>query len=124
MAMGDALELLRAARRAALREAQRQIDAEHATAAALRAAVVPKLRHAVSAARAEGAVGRAVLFGSFAWGEPTEHSDLDLLVEGCVDGLRLSARLGRATDRDVHVIELEHAPESLVRRAHAEGIEL
>ena len=117
-------ELLRTARRTALAHAQRQIDAEAAAADDLRTSVLPRLRAAIAEARAERSIGRAWLFGSFAWGLPTDRSDVDLLVESRGDPLGLAGHLGGAVGRDAHVIPLERAPESLVARALAEGIEL
>ncbi len=117
-------ELLRALRRAALAHAQRTIDEERATADRLRALVLPKVREEVARARREGLVGRAWLFGSFAWGDPTNGSDVDVLVEGCSEPFRLAARIGRAADREVHVVERETAARTLADRAVAEGMEL
>ena len=64
------------------------------------------------------------LFGSYAWGEPSERSDIDLLVAGCADPDRLASAVGRKTGTDVHIVQLERAPDSLRQRALAEGVTL
>lgn len=97
---------------------------EHAESEQLRAEVVPRVVAAVAAARADGLCGRAWLFGSFAWGKPTAHSDVDLLVEGCTSPDGLAGRLWLELERPVHVVQLEHAPASLVERGTADGMAL
>ncbi|HVZ32968.1 MAG TPA: nucleotidyltransferase domain-containing protein [Polyangiaceae bacterium] len=94
---------------------------EEAEAEALKARLLPRLQEAVVHARREQLCGRAWLFGSFAWGRPTESSDVDVLAEACPDPDALTAVLWRALDRAVHVVRAETAPSSLVQRACAEG---
>lgn len=60
---------------------------------------------AVAALRAKGKLSRAWLFGSYAWGQPTAASDLDVMVEGTDDPFALAAEIGAAVKLDVHVVE-------------------
>lgn len=99
----------------------RQLAREAEASRALVAEVVPKVARAVSEARAHGLCQRVWLFGSFAWGEPGERSDVDLLVEGASEPFRLASLVSVACDRDAHVIELDRAPESLRERAQRDG---
>jgi len=111
--------------RAAVRaQLGRQLEAEAAEAEALRARILPVVREAVQHARAAGEVGRVWLFGSFAWGQPDERSDVDLLVEACPDPFGLAAELWSGCGRPVHAVPLEGAPASLVERARSLGVEL
>lgn len=111
----------RAAIRAGL---ARQLAREAEASRALVAEVVPRVAQAIAEARASGLCRRAWLFGSFAWGEPGERSDVDLLVEATSEPFRLGTKVGLACERDVHVIELERAPESLRERVLREGMPL
>ena len=111
-------------RRAALAEAERQIAEELRIADRLRHALMPPLREAVASLRARGGIGRAWLFGSYAWGKPSEESDVDVLVEGCADVLTVAGEIGSATRLDVHVLERAQAPAELVARVDAEGLPL
>lgn len=94
---------------------------EKEQAEALRASVVLAVAERVALARREGRCARAWLFGSFAWGEPTEGSDVDILVEGCADPDGFAAEVWRHVERAVHVVELERAPASLVERVLESG---
>ncbi|MBC8070869.1 MAG: nucleotidyltransferase domain-containing protein [Deltaproteobacteria bacterium] len=81
--------------------------------------VVAQLREVL---RARHDVELALLFGSFARGQETERSDLDVAVHAPgVDLLELGARLVDATSREVDLIPLEDADiplrEELVRDA-------
>lgn len=69
-----------------------------------------------------GHIGRAWLFGSFAWGTPNEQSDVDVLVEGVQDHDRVSEVLEKACKRMVHLVDFERADESLRRRVLAKGV--
>lgn len=64
------------------------------------------------------------LFGSLAWGEPDEASDVDLAVRGLASHLRddLAAELWMAIDADVDGVLLESAPVSLVERVLDHGV--
>jgi len=68
-------------------------------------------------------VRRVWLFGSLAWGDPTETADLDLAVEG-LDPMRYFAALGdlllEAPCR-VDLVRLEEAPHALRQRIQKEG---
>ncbi|MBM4320702.1 MAG: nucleotidyltransferase domain-containing protein [Deltaproteobacteria bacterium] len=81
------------------------------------AALVPVLA-------AELGAGRIFLFGSLAWGEVHEQSDVDLAVEGLPPGAEdvLAARLGDALQLTVEVVPLERAPASLQSRILADGV--
>lgn len=98
------------------------IAREEAAAEVLRAAVVPVVRAVVARARDEGVCRRVWLFGSFAWGQPSEGSDIDLLVEGDED--ELAYRVGAATLRAVHALDLDAAPASLRDRCTSDGVAL
>ena len=101
------------------------LERERATAEALREQVQPRLRQAVADARADGIVtGRVWLIGSFAWGQPTAASDVDLLVEACDDRDALAARVSRRVDRDVDVVPLGQADPALVPHLLREGVPL
>ncbi|HVZ73047.1 MAG TPA: nucleotidyltransferase domain-containing protein [Polyangia bacterium] len=81
------------------------------------------MRAAIERARDQGLCGRAWLFGSYAWGEPGERSDVDILVEGegSVDTIAIASVIGRACRLDVHVIDAAEAPVMLRERVLSEG---
>lgn len=114
--------LLRAFRERVDAKIRADLAAEEQTAQALREQVLAAVRGAVEAARREGPCGRVWLFGSFAWGQPGERSDIDLLVEG--DDTELARRVERACGRDVHAIRMAEAPASLRERVLAHGLPL
>lgn len=116
--------LLRAFARRVRETVARDLERERAESELLRQTVLPKVRDGIAEARARGDCGEAWLFGSFAWGQPGERSDLDLLVSGCSDPDALAGRLWRACGRAVHVIDRAHAPPALVQRVLAEGLRL
>lgn len=76
----------------------------------------PLLSALRGALRTEPNVRLAVLFGSFATGEETEGSDLDLLVAlgdaSAAAVAALSARLGDRIGRDVQLVRLQEAERS------------
>lgn len=111
-------------RRAAKAKVTRDIERERAQAELCRSEALPLVREAVKRLRSAGRCDRVWLFGSYAWGAPTEASDLDLLVETADDPFALAAEIGVATRRMVHVIPYEAAPPSLIERAVAEGVPL
>lgn len=54
---------------------------------------------------------RAVLFGSYAKGTPTEKSDIDLLVDSGLRGLRfigLTEDIKRTVGKDVDILDVTH----------------
>ena len=104
--------------------AARDLESERGRAEALRARGVESARAALAEARRQGLCGAALLFGSYAWGEPTAGSDLDLLVAGCADPDWLAALVARTTGTEVHVVCAETAPASLRDRALAHGTKL
>ena len=85
------------------------------------AAVVDALASALAVARDAGLVGKAWLFGSYAWGSPGERSDVDLLVDGCADTADLAARLGKSVPAELHVVATARASTSLVQRVLSQG---
>ena len=117
-------ELVKAFHRTVRRHFAEQIAREREAAELRRVTVVPLVRQAVARARQEGRCKRAWLFGSYAWGEPGERSDVDILVEGCADPIAIASLVGRAYGRDVHVIDWADAPDSLRRRVSDEGLPL
>lgn len=117
-------QLLRAFREAVRAKIARDLEAERAQAAERRSRVLPLIARGLQDARGRGLCGAAWLFGSYAAGEPSERSDVDLLVEGCSDPTLLAAVVGRQTGTDVHVIDMAEAPASLRERVLAEGLPL
>jgi predicted nucleotidyltransferase len=117
-------DLVRAFGRAVRVHFEEELAREGEQAAARRAAVLPLVRAAIERARADGLCGGAWLFGSYAWGEPGERSDIDLLVDSCADPFLVASLVGRACGRDVHVIEMADAPSSLKQRVREDGVPL
>ena len=74
------------------------------TASTLREKAQPVIAEATRRLVAEFAPEQVWLFGSYAWGEPTEDSDLDLLVvvpndgDTSIHGIRRARRCLRAID--------------------------
>ncbi|HYV45203.1 MAG TPA: nucleotidyltransferase domain-containing protein [Myxococcaceae bacterium] len=98
-----------------LEEATQRADALRATAG-----------EAAQILRGFGATG-VWLFGSLAWGEPHQGSDVDLLVEGVpaaswLDAVRAAERLFAGAQVDA--LRSEDSPRSLVDRVRAEGARL
>lgn len=116
--------LLRAFRDAVRKKIARDLDAERQRAESLRKRVVPAAEKAIGEARRQGLCSSAWIFGSYAWGEPLESSDLDLMVEGCADPDGLAAMVARETGTNVHVVTAESAPEGLRERVLGTGARL
>lgn len=113
---------VRTCARTFLARVTRELEEADRRADALRA----KAREAAQLLQGFGSTG-AWLFGSLAWGEPHQGSDVDLLVEG-VAAARWPEAV-RAVERlfaGVHVDALrsEDSPRPLVDRVRAEGIRL
>jgi predicted nucleotidyltransferase len=108
-------------RRCVIAGIEADLARETQQAEALRGSVVPVVVERIEQARRAGRCARVWLFGSFAWGEPRERSDVDLLVEGCADPDALAADVWRHVERAVHVVALERAPASLVERVLESG---
>lgn len=56
-------------------------------------------------------VNRAILFGSYSKAEATENSDMDLLVDSGLKGLRfigLTEDIREALDKDIDVFDVTH----------------
>jgi predicted nucleotidyltransferase len=117
-------ELLRLFRQSVRRTFEAQIALEHEQSTVRRAAVVPRVRESVERARQVGLFTKAWLFGSYAWGQPGERSDVDILVADCSDTIGVASLVGRACGCDVHVVDWEEAPESLRARVLEEGVPL
>ena len=107
--------------RAVRRHFEAQIASERSASVMRKAAVIPRVRDGVERARAQGLCGRAWLFGSYAWGQPGERSDVDIFVEGRSDTIAIASIVGRACGLDVHVVDSDEAPESLRARVASEG---
>lgn len=118
---GADAHLYQAFRHAIRAKISRDLEVEAAAAAERRVRVRSALGAALEEARDRGLCRAAWLFGSYAWGDPGERSDVDLLAESCPDPEALASIVGRATGRDVHVVPLEDAPESLRERVWTEG---
>ena len=67
---------------------------------------------------------RVWLFGSLAWGEPHERSDVDLLVEGlaAADWSRAMGLVEELVPAPVDLVRLEEAAAALAERVLAEGV--
>lgn len=115
-------QLLHALRERVDAKIRADLAAEEQAAQALREQVLAAVRGAVEEARSEGPCGRVWLFGSFAWGQPGQSSDVDLLVEGDDDAL--ARRVEQASGRQVHAIRMAEAPASLRERVLAHGLPL
>lgn len=103
---------------------QRDLEAERARARERERRVRPLLARAIEQGRSQGQCTEAWLFGSYAWGMPTERSDLDILAAGCRDPVALAVTLGELTGLDAHVVSLEKCEPSLLARVLAEGLRL
>ena len=103
---------------------EQDLERERATADALRARVVPAVQLAVDRARSSELCCRAWLYGSYARGRPTGRSDVDLLVEGCPDPMRVATMITDGCGLQAHVVTMEQAPETLRRAAMEQGVEL
>lgn len=118
-------DLLRAARERLRQVIEAELERETRQSDMLITRIVPKVRHAVEAARQAGEVeGRLWLIGSYAFGKPTLASDIDLLVEGSVDRDAFLRRLEEAVGLDVDLIALEDADEALLPHLMREGVSL
>ena len=72
---------------------------------------VPQLKDVLTPVFARYGVRRAVLFGSYGKGTATENSDIDLLVDSGLKGLRFVGFLDdvqRAIDKDVDLFDVAH----------------
>ena len=72
---------------------------------------VPQLRDTLTPIFAKYGVRRAVLFGSYGKGTATEKSDVDLLVDSGLRGLRFVGFLDdiqRAIGKDVDLFDVTH----------------
>jgi predicted nucleotidyltransferase len=114
-------QLLRAFADAVRAKVASDLERERIRAEELRCLILPAVAAGVERARSDGALSGAWVFGSYAWGEPTERSDVDLLVEGARDPDGVAAIVGEACGREVHVVRRERAAGSLVARVLAEG---
>lgn len=79
---------------------------------------VPQLREMLSPVFARNGVRRAILFGSYGKGAATGHSDIDLLVDSDLKGLRfveLLDELQDTLDKNVDLFNVSHIePGSLI----------
>jgi predicted nucleotidyltransferase len=110
--------------RAVRRHFEAQIADERRASESRKATVIPKVLEAVANTRAQGLCERAWLFGSYAWGEPGQRSDVDIFVEGRGDTIAIASIVGRACGLDVHVVDSAEAPVSLHARVMSEGYPL
>jgi hypothetical protein len=73
-------------------------------------------------------IRRAAVFGSFARGEETEQSDLDLLIEAegltLFDVLRMEEELGYLTNRKIDIVEYRAVKPTLQKHIFSQTIEL
>ncbi|MBQ3268997.1 MAG: nucleotidyltransferase domain-containing protein [Clostridia bacterium] len=72
---------------------------------------VPQLRDTLTPVLSRYGVRSAILFGSYGKGTATEKSDVDLLVDSGLRGLRfvgLMDDLRRATGKDVDLFDVTH----------------
>lgn len=89
-------------------------------------AIRERLPEAARVLRERYGARRVVLFGSFARGDTSERSDVDLAVAG-IEHLGYFPALAELTgllDSPVDLVELEQAGASMLARIELEGIEL
>ena len=113
---------VRTCARTFLARVTRELEEAARRADALRA----KAREAAQLLRGFGATG-VWRFGSLAWGEPHQESDVDLMVEGVpaaswLDAVRAVERL--FTGAHVDALRSEDSPRQLVDRVSVEGTRL
>lgn len=81
---------------------------------------VPQLQDVLSPVFARNGIKRAVLFGSYGKGSATEKSDVDLLVDSGLKGLRFIGFLEevqRTLGKEVDLFDVRHIePGSLIDR--------
>lgn len=81
---------------------------------------VPQLQDTLSPVFARNGVKKAVLFGSYGKGNATEKSDVDLLVDSGLTGLRFIGFLDevqKALGKEVDLFDVRHIePGSLIDR--------
>jgi predicted nucleotidyltransferase len=89
-------------------------------------AIRGRLPAAVELLKGRYGARRVILFGSFARGDTTERSDVDLAVEGLDPAgfFTAIADLTGLLDSPVDLVEIERAPSSLLARLALEGREL
>lgn len=115
--------LLAAFRQAVRANIQRTLVEPSADIEASRAEVLTELAEVMADARQRGFSGQVWLFGSFAWGWPSERSDIDLIIEG--DGAdELASQVWQKCNRPVHSLTLAQAPPSLRERVLRKGLPL
>ena len=97
-------------------------DAAQARADRLRG----QAREAARVLRDDFGATRTWLFGSLAWGDPHQDSDVDLLVEGLPAARATEAerRVAALVDAAFDLVLLEEAAPGLVERVLAEGVPL
>lgn len=105
--------------RALIARMEARQDASRARAESLRT----EAASAASVLMMEFGARRVWLFGSLAWGEPHEASDVDLLVEGLAVGSARAAerRVGQLVSAGVDLVRVEDAPPGLADRVRREG---
>ncbi len=99
----------------------RQVVCEQALSERRRSEAVLALRAAIRSARDPGLRGRVWLFGSFAWGTPAEHSDIDLFVEDQADEQTVAKVVAGYCNRMAHIVTAQNADAALVARIHRHG---
>lgn len=114
-------ELLRDFARAVRAKIERDLESERRASSERRARVLAQVERGLAQARREGLCAEAWLFGSYAWGEPGERSDVGLLVAGARDPDLVAAIIGESCECELHVVQRQRAPEPLVRRALESG---
>jgi predicted nucleotidyltransferase len=99
---------------------RREVEERERRAVILRA----RVREAAACLVERYAAKRVWLFGSLAWGEIDEHSDVDLLVEGLGDDRwdAASALLEERIGVPVDLVRVEEADASLVERVKHDGL--
>jgi uncharacterized protein len=102
----------------------------HAESAARATAHALRIRDRLGAAKQllmdRHGARRVVLFGSFARGDTTDRSDVDLAVEGLDPAgyFTAIADLTGLLGTPVDLVEIERAPASLLARLEHEGVDL
>lgn len=101
-----------------------QAETERLASEGRRSKVHETLRTTFASERAAGLSGGVSLFGSYAWGSPTESSDIDLLVDDEIDPDALCEAIERHIKLPIHVVRRCRADAGLIARVMRDGVAL
>lgn len=107
-------------RNAAKRHFEAQIAEEQRHGEQLRERILGQVKPIAARALESGICRRLWVFGSYAWGTPTDDSDLDVLVDG--DAEQVARLLSEVMRLPLHVLAFAEAPQSLRDRVQDDGL--